>query len=202
MNRGMSNNSISDLKPLVVKILEDKGWHCMTDILKDVGDTIMPERAVRFYQGQGNGASGAEKEGGDPRPLDERIRAGRRRGVYLALKAMINSGMVECRNNIVATDDREYKLVESFVPKRRGGPLPRSSVSKVAGVSLVSLVDDLQQLFSERFPKSRDNADLDFHCRHLKRIILLNFLETESKTEAEAEPEVGSESAVVEPVKE
>ena len=167
-------NSITDLQPLTVMFLADKEWHCFASVLRNVGYKIMPERAVRFYQGQGSGANAAAKNGGDPRPIDERVRAGRRRGVYLVLTAMLRRKMIECKDQLRKPDDREYRLLSEVPPLRKGSKseVKRGQVPS-KGKKIVRLVDNLEKEFFASFPSSKDRGDLKFHCRNLKRIALL-----------------------------
>lgn len=168
-------NSVSDLQPLAIKALENKEWHCFADVLREIGHGIMPERAVRFYQGQGGGDRAAAKDGGDPRPLDERIRAGRRRGVYLILRSMMKRKMVECKDEMCDPDDREYRLVSETPMLKRGGskPRPKAQATGACPSGIVGRIEELQCYFADAFPGSRDHGDFKFHCRHLKRIALL-----------------------------
>jgi len=177
-------NSVSDLQPLAIKALADKQWHCFADVLCKIGDDIMPERAVRFYQGQGGGDRAASKDGGDTRPLDERIRAGQRRGTYLILRSMIKRKMVECKNESCNPDDREYRLVTDVLA-RRGGSHPRPNSPARKGNAIVGMVEELQRAFAE-FPESGDSRDFRFHCRHLKRIALLQTARALPQSQAEA----------------
>ena len=96
-------NSITDLRPHAAEALADKEWHLFKDLLWKVGEKIGPERAARFYQ-----ATGASS---DTRPLDERVVAGRRRGTYQCVMDMVRSGCVECKDQSVKCDSREYRMV-------------------------------------------------------------------------------------------
>jgi hypothetical protein len=49
-------------------------------------------------------------------------------------------------------------------------------------------VDVIRELFSEQFPNAEDKEDLEFHLRHVKRIITINFLSKPKVMEPEITP--------------
>ena len=207
----MSHNmtSITDLQPIVVKLMEDRGWHCMAEAIRDVGAHIIPERAVRFYH--------ATMTKSPNRPLDEKIRYGTRRGVYLVLQAMVKRGMVECKDRDVDPDAREYRLIRDFaeLPKRKPAvrravpapslPVPSSPPDSMearpdpadsGADAFFSFLDEMQKMFFERFPKTKDRDDFKFYFRQLKRIVSVNFSEDvpkARKASKKSEPEVLTE---------
>lgn len=187
---------IKDLKPDVFGVLADKDWHAFAEILSKSGDKIMPERACRIYAGTGAGA----RIGAENRPVDERVRMGRRRAVYQCLQLFLHTDVVECQNPAADPDLRVYRAKKDWKPedskpkppqngKRKPvvvGPvaekisvqkpkkrLPMPTVSP-SSRSLVSKVHALDDLFSQKFPKSGDWRDVAFHCRALLRIIACN----------------------------
>lgn len=187
-------NSVADLIPLCAKAMEDKQWHGMAYFLKEVGESISFERAVRFYEGMGAGASAASKEGGDQRPLDERASSGRRRGIYLALCALTERGSAECKNKVVKVDDREYRMLNPIPDKpiKQTPPAPAKKQVKAAkspdAQALVEFLGDLETAANGVFKISQDREDWNMHLRHMRRIALMY-----------VEPVVASAPVVVSP---
>lgn len=207
MGKGVS--SCSDLAPVAEKLLEDRQWHCMSEVVRVVGPHIPPERATWFFQ-----AMRPEKTPGKCDTM-QKVREGTRRGVYLLLRQLMGRGMVECRETIDPSlpkkpDNREYRMIMSSEelskaksdkkkpeagrpqpkpkkqrPKRKQPmsttieqpeptSFPKDSLS--SAMAFLEDVDAIRDLFAEQFPKSEDRDDLEFHLRHVKRIITLNFL--------------------------
>ena len=201
-------NSTTDLQPLLSNAMTDGQWHCVPELLQAIGDKIMYERAVRFYQGQGGGAAAAAKQGGDTRSLEERVRAGRRRGLYLCVGAMLSRKTIECKDPIVEFDKREYRMVSPPPERKRPAEKPKAekpkaekpkaekpkvespkSVSKESSSAkaFLSFVEAMETMFLDAFPYSRDHGDLRFHCRAIKRIAQVNFMESQKSTPPDAE---------------
>lgn len=198
---------------MVRDVLVDAKWHAFAEILKEVGDKIMPERAVRFYMGTG---SGAQEGATELRPIDEQIRCGRRRGVYQALERMLGTKLIECKNLAEKVDDREYKIStvapagkpakkptpakkEPEAEKKKEPEAERRKIKLKAKYSGAdgcdSFVEELLDLFDSNFPGSPDRADFEFHCRALKRIYFCNFATIIEKMSTKAEESVPDATA-------
>lgn len=178
-------NSVSDIIPLCAKAMEDKQWHGMAYFLKEVGESISFERAVRFYEGMGGGAAAASREGGDLRPLDERASSGRRRGIYLALSSLTDRNLAECKDKTAKVDDREYRMLQplSEKPEKPAKPTKQPTTMPVKkpvrtaktpdAQAVVEFLNDLDSASSGVFKIAQDREDWNMHMRHLRRIALM-----------------------------
>lgn len=109
-----SNTTTRDIIPKIGILLADKEWHSAAEVIGKVGETIMQELAVRFYQNTG---SGAKQVHDDPTPLADKIRKGRRRGVYQAMKALVGQKIVEEKVPKGEFDVNEFRLIKELPAK-------------------------------------------------------------------------------------
>jgi len=224
MGKGVSG--CADLAEMAEIFLADRQWHRMSEVVMVVGPQIPPERATWFYQ-----AMRPERTPGKC-DMIQKVREGTRRGVYLALRRLIERGQAEFRETTDPSlpkkpDNREYKLLmsseeleklkaekkakeptaeaqkkpdETTKPKRLR---KRTSMSTTiaqpdqthypkealnSAMAFLEDVDAMRDMFSEQFPNSEDKEDLEFHLRHVKRIITINFLSKPKVMEPATEP--------------
>lgn len=95
MKQGM--NSIKDLQEGVLAALADMEWHSTPELMDKIGETIIHERALRFYKSMNR----RRQEGAavESRSQGECIRSGKRRGLYLAIKSLQGKGLLDIRND-------------------------------------------------------------------------------------------------------
>lgn len=86
------------------------------------------------------------------------------------------------------TDEAQKKPDENQKPKRQRKRTPMSTTiaqpdptrypkeALNSAMAFLADVDAMRDMFSEQFPNSEDKNDLEFHLRHVKRIISINFL--------------------------
>ena len=188
--------TVKDLLPLTLKILEDGQWHPFAEFIKEVGGSIPFERAVRFYQGMGGGAKAATREGGDPRPVQEREWQGRRRCAYICIERLVNRGDAICKDKTPPPDQREYKIADKkpeepkskvepkaekpAEPKKPKAPAKPSRYAALIevlangdgratndGAGLNAILDEVQSSFTQYFPKCAGRDREDLYL-HLR----------------------------------
>lgn len=97
-------------------------------------------------------------------------------------------------------DEAQKKPDENPKPKRQRKRTPMSTAitqpdttrypkeALNSAMAFLEDVDAVRDMFSEQFPDSEDKDDLEFHLRHVKRIITINFLSKPKVMEPETPP--------------
>jgi len=182
MNIVFGRDVIDDLVPHIVAFMKETNdeWPFLVDIVRALEKHISPERAVRFYLGT-NSKPAKDK------PVDEKIRGGRRRGGYLAIQKMIKNKMVECKDSTIRPpDQRRYRLISEVpVLKKKRKPKPESKPviepdpepkqEPVQELDPVLTADDklvdIEVEFRKACKNHDDISDFQFHCRAMKRLM-------------------------------